>query len=420
MSSGDTGGRFESPTERLALWATGLNYNDLSESEVERTKELFVDWLACTLAGRENPAIKAIGSFVRQTGPLTGKSEMIDHQDGTSPALAALVNGASSHVVEQDDLHNSSMSHAATVIFPSALAVVQAIEVDGREFIAACVVGYEVMCRTSEYLGKTHYEQTISALGTAGTQASGLWQFLLDATHSKQVHTAEACFDGIFAAYTAQAGLLGPHDILEGKRGMGAMLDFAGINPSAIDRELGVKYSVLESSFKWHASCRHTHPSVDALLKLMQRNKISFEDIRSVKCRTYQAAIDLLSLSERVKYGQAMITDFTEDALNDTSLRTFQKFPKMEYDPEIDAAFPKKWQGIVEVTTNQEDHFQEMVLVVKGDPGWTLTRKEIETKVKSLAGYENINAIGHVKENIRRAWRLEDERNLKDLFPCET
>jgi 2-methylcitrate dehydratase PrpD len=32
----------------------------------------------------------------------------------------------------------------------------------------------------------------------------------MDATHSKQVHTAKACFDGIFAAYSARDGLLGP------------------------------------------------------------------------------------------------------------------------------------------------------------------------------------------------------------------
>jgi aconitate decarboxylase len=44
------------------------------------------------------------------------------------------------------------------VIFPAALAVAQDIQANGKEFIAACVVGYEVGCRVGEYLGKNHYE----------------------------------------------------------------------------------------------------------------------------------------------------------------------------------------------------------------------------------------------------------------------
>lgn len=46
----------------------------------------------------------------------------------------------------------------ATVIYPAALAVAQEVGATGEEFIAACVVGYEVGCRVGEYLGKSHYE----------------------------------------------------------------------------------------------------------------------------------------------------------------------------------------------------------------------------------------------------------------------
>ena len=231
-----------------------------------------------------------------------------------------------------------------------------------------------------------------SALGTAGTQAAGLWQYLLDAAHSKQIHTSKACFDGILAAYTAQEGLLGAQDILEGSKGMGAVLTTGKTDPPAIDQELGTKYSVLETSFKWHASCRHTHPSVDALLKLMQKHHINFDDIEQVTAKTYQAAINVLSLSEKAetvhqskfsmgfvlavaaKNKQAMVTDFTEDALKDASLRDFQRRVTMELDPTIEALFPKKWLGTVVVITKSGQTLSETVDVVKGDPGWTLTR----------------------------------------------
>lgn len=296
------------------------------------------------------------------------------------------------------------------------------------------------------HLLKLNAEQTLSAIGTAGTQAAGLWQFLLDASHSKQVHTGKACFDGIFAAYTARDGLLGARDILEGSRAMGVALVPGDTNPEAIDRNLGQDFQILHSSFKWHASCRHTHPSVDALLSLMNKHGVSFGDIDSVVARTYQAAINVLGLSGEgetvhqskfsmgfvlaiaAKKGQAMITDFTEDDLRDASLREFQKRVKMELDPEIDSKFPESWQGTVVVTCKSGQTFSETVTFAKGDPDFTLTRydallcnlsttdgfhrEEIEKKTRALAMYGGFRDSGKIDRLIERVWNLENEKSL--------
>ncbi|KAB8201001.1 hypothetical protein BDV34DRAFT_237845 [Aspergillus parasiticus] len=449
-------------TERLATWASGLQYDDIPQDVIQRTKDLFLDWFGCTIAGRHHPAVKAIAVFVQQMGPPSGKSELVDHELGfsTSPAFAAMVNAASSHVVEQDDLHNRSIMHPATVIFPAALAVAQDLGANGRDFITACVVGYEVGCRVGEFLGKSHYARfhstatggvigvaaatarllgldsaaMLSSIGTAGTQAAGLWQFLLDATHSKQVHTGKACFDGIFAAYAAKSGLLGPKDVLEGPKGMGVALVPDTPIPSAIDTDLGLDWAVLGSSFKWHASCRHTHPSVDALLQIISTYGIKFEDIDSVVTRTYQAAFDVLGLSGRgetihqskfnmgfvlavtAKKGQALITDFTEEALQDASLREFQDRVRMELDEDINAAFPQKWQGKVIVTCKSGDRYEKFVEYLKGDPQSPLTRTEIETKVKALAQYGEVKDTDRIQQIITMAWDLENQDSLKEFW----
>ncbi|OGM42658.1 hypothetical protein ABOM_008421 [Aspergillus bombycis] len=449
-------------TERLATWASGVQYHDIPQDVIQRTKDLFLDWFGCTIAGRHHAAVKAMAVFVQQMGPSQGRSELVDGELGfsTSPAFAAMVNAASSHVVEQDDLHNRSIMHPATVIFPAALAVAQDLEANGRDFITACVVGYEVGCRVGEFLGKSHYARfhstatggvigvaaatarllgldaaaMLSAIGTAGTQASGLWQFLLDATHSKQVHTGKACFDGIFAAYTAKSGLLGPKDVLEGPKGMGVALVPDTPNSSAIDTDLGVDWAVLGSSFKWHASCRHTHPSVDALLNVLSTHGIKFEDIDSVVTKTYQAAFDVLGLSGRgetvhqskfnmgfvlavtAQKGHALITDFTEEALQDASLRQFQERVKMELDEDINAAFPQKWQGKVIVTCKSGASHEHFVEYLKGDPQNPLTRAEIETKFKALAKYGEVKDTDRIQQIITRAWNLENEGSLKELW----
>jgi 2-methylcitrate dehydratase PrpD len=228
------------------------------------------------------------------------------------------------------------------------------------------------------------------AFGSAGTQAAGLWEFLSDATHSKQLHTAKANFNGLLSAYTARDGLTGTKNILGGKMGVVAsMAD--DTYPSALDEKLGSRWTVMETSFKWHASCRHTHPSADGLLELMAKNNLTFDDFQSVECGVYKATIDVLSksgvetvhqskfnmgfvLAVAAKYGRAGITDFTEDKLREKELLDFKDRVTMVLDPEIDAAFPQQWMAIVRVTTKDGRTFKTKVETPKGDPGNTLTR----------------------------------------------
>jgi aconitate decarboxylase len=100
-------------TEHLATWAANLRYRDIPDDVVQKTKDFFLDTLGCAIAGRHHPAVNAMARFAVQMGPSNGKSELIDGalKFTTSPAFASLVNGASSHVVEQDDLHNRSIMH---------------------------------------------------------------------------------------------------------------------------------------------------------------------------------------------------------------------------------------------------------------------------------------------------------------------
>lgn len=100
-------------TERLADWAATLQFKDIPQDAVRRTEELFLDWLGCAIAGRRHPAVMAISRFSSQMGPTSGKCDLVDASLGvkTSPAFASMINAAASHVVEQDDLHMSSITH---------------------------------------------------------------------------------------------------------------------------------------------------------------------------------------------------------------------------------------------------------------------------------------------------------------------
>lgn len=109
------------PTGALAGFAATLRYADIPPAVLDRGEDLFLDWAGSALAG--------------------GPSEVLISRRGTSPLFAAMANGAASHVAEQDDVYNGSVFHPGTVVFPAALAVVQAREASGRDLLAAAVAG---------------------------------------------------------------------------------------------------------------------------------------------------------------------------------------------------------------------------------------------------------------------------------------
>ena len=120
------------PTTELAAFLAGTRFESLPQAVVLRAEELFLDWLASALAGRGARPTCIFESFAKAMGPANGSAELLTTRTTTSPFFAALVNGAASHVVEQDDLHNSSVFHPGTVVFPAVLAAAQDIGASGR------------------------------------------------------------------------------------------------------------------------------------------------------------------------------------------------------------------------------------------------------------------------------------------------
>src|SRR5215210_3043524 len=447
-------------TRELASFLSRLRFEDLPDEVVERTKELFLDWVASALAGKNAQPVRIFERFAGTMGPAEGPSEILPSRRRTSPLFAALVNGAASHVVEQDDLHNASVFHPATVVFPAALAAAQQTGASGRDLIAASVAGYETGVRVGSYLGRSHYKVfhttgtagtlasatavshllgadekvMLHALGSAGTQAAGLWEFLRDAADSKQLHTAKAASDGLLAAYLARDGFTGAQRILEGERGMAAGMS-SDADPDRLVDGLGERWAVLETSFKYHAACRHTHPAADALLKGMEERGLTADDIASVRARVHAAAIDVLGpvsdprtihqskfsmgcvLALIAESGSAGIDDFTEEALEDAGLRAFSKKVEMVLDAEVDAAYPRRWIGVVEIETSGGGRFTSRIEVPKGDPVNTLSREELEEKAQNLAAYGGGASGEEMDRIVARAWSLDEETDVRDLLP---
>lgn len=446
-------------THALAGFLADLHYAQIPSPVLDRTEDLFLDWLGSALASQGAHPIPLFERYAQRMGPAEGRARVLTSGSSSSAYFAALVNGAASHLVEQDDLHNSSVLHPATVVFSAVLAAAQDLGKSGKALLLAAVAGYEAGIRIGEFLGRSHYrvfhttatvgtlaaavgvgkllgfdkEQFINLLGTAGTQAAGLWEFLRDAADSKQLHTAKAAADGLLAAYLTADGLSGARNILEGDQGLAAGMS-SDADPARLSDRLGTRWALAETSFKFHASCRHTHPAADALLHLMQREGLSHEHIAKVVTRVHQGALDVLgrvsvpSTVHQAKFsmgtvlgliavhGSAQLLEFRDLALTDPHVASLRDKVEMQLDAEVDAAYPARWLGRVEVTCNDGRRLSAAIDQPKGDPGNTLSRPELEAKFQRLLAYSGARSPAQGQALIEQVWQLRDAPSLAALY----
>jgi 2-methylcitrate dehydratase PrpD len=415
--------------QTLAHFAAGLRLEQVPESVAQRAEELFLDWIGSVLAGKGARPVEAIAGFAASMGPGTGGSEILIHRSRSTPLFAAMVNAASSHVAEQDDVHNGSVFHPATVVFPVALAIAQDLGRSGAELLEAAIVGYEVGIRVGEFLGRSHYKvfhttgtagtlaaaaaagrllrlnapQMLHAFGSAGTQAAGLWEFLRDGADSKQLHTAHAAAVGLTAAYLARDGFTGATHVLTGAQGLAAGMSSDAV-AARLTQGLGERWALAETSFKFHAACRHTHPAADALQALLQRHRLTAGDVDAVVAQVHQGALDVLGpvvdprsvhqakfsmgtvLGLIAVHGRAGLHEFDEH-WRDAAVVALRDKVSMVLDEEVDRAYPARWIGKVSVRTRDGRVLHARVDEPKGDPGNTLSRAELEQKALQLAAY---------------------------------
>jgi len=446
------------PSKTLAAFAANLRFEDIPAPVVRRAEDLFLDWFGSALAGKGARPVETVERFAQQMGPGDGSSEVLIARRKTTPLFAAMVNAAASHFAEQDDVHNGSVFHPAAVVFPPVLAVAQALGSSGQELLTASVAGYEVGIRVGEFLGRSHYrifhttgtvgtvaaaaavgrllkltpEQMLDAFGSAGTQAAGLWEFLRDAADSKQLHTAHAAVGGLTAAYLAKDGFTGARRILEGAQGMAAGMS-KDADPARLTDRLGERWALAETSFKFHASCRHTHPAADALLQVVREHKLAPEQIARVTAHVHQGAIDVLGpvvnpqtvhqakfsmgtvLGLIAQFERAGMKEFESD-FNHARIADFRGKVQMELDSEVDGAYPARWIGKVTVETTDGRTLHGRVDEPKGDPGNTLSREELEQKALRLADFSRAATEAEMRAAFTQIWNLAQAGKVGQFF----
>ena len=408
---------------RLAEFITSCKYETLPEPVRELTRRCVLDWIGSAIRGSIEPPARMYADVAREEGGAP-RATSVAGKFKTSVEWAARINAAASHTVEMDDLHPGSVVHPAAPIIPAAIAVGESIDATGEDLVAAIVAGYEVAVRAGEAAGQSHYnfwhstatcgifgaaaatarllrlsnEQTVHALGSAGTQSAGLWQFLDDGAMSKQMHCAHAAGAGIHAAQLAQKGFTAALQMFEGRKGFLAAMS-KDPNPNVLTENLGREYRMLTNSFKRHASCRHTHTAIDAALELRNEKKIGTDDLEFIQVELYPAGFHLLSeveatsgyaarfsipytIAAALVRGRVGLKEFEDIEAQD--IRSTMARVRLVRNDALGQDYPEKWPARLRAKLTNGESILLEVEYPRGDAKNPLSLGELEDKFRGL------------------------------------
>jgi len=273
-------------------------------------------------------------------------------------------------------------------------------------------------------------KQLINALGNAGTQAAGLWEFINDGAMTKPLHPAKAAQNGLLSSLLAKKGFTGPSRIIEGKQGF-ATATSKETNLESITADLGNYYCMGDMGFKVHAGCRHTNSPVDGTLALVQKYDIKPEDISQVTVKVYQLAMDLTGktdpqnptdgkfsipycVASAIRFRHCNIDVFSPELIKDPQTRNILDKINLVVDESVEKEFPMGYASIVEIKTVDGKEYAQRTNYAKGDPENPVSWDDIEKKFMSLTG----KTFHQKKANeiINKIKQLEDVGDIREII----
>lgn len=272
---------------------------DLDPDELIILRQSVLDWIGVTLAGAHHIDLSPLQEVGLQIA-APGASEVAGYPSARLEAgVAALLNGAASHVLDFDDTHPAVNGHASAPVLAAALALGQELNTSGHALLEAYAVGFTSLCNVAQMLGPDHFDRgfhvtatsgvigaaaacarllglsaktTEHALALAATQASGLQAVF--GSPAKSFNVGRAAQSGLFAARCAKAGYRAREGVLDGDSGMAAAYSELRTQPERFARGIGGSH-IRANLFKYHASCFLTHAAIEAIRGLRERNDLA-------------------------------------------------------------------------------------------------------------------------------------------------
>ena len=371
-------------TRRIADFVSQLRYEQIPESVRERAKLLILDSLGCAIYGAKLEWCRILQQTfgdldASRTTSIWGTVQTL------SSTNAALINGTQVQGFELDDVHRDGVLHCGAVVLPALIAVAEShAPMSGRDFLTAAIAGYEIGPRVGRCMGQEHIgqgwhsgatlgvfsaaagaarglkldpEQTVHALGIAGTQAAGLMAAQYGAM-VKRMHAGRSSQSGLYGALLAKAGFTGIRDVFEAPYG-GFCTTFSRstdrFNLDALSAGLGSEWEAMRVALKFYSCVGSNHTTLDAIGDIRKRRPFTLSELGRIVVHGSRVTADhvgwpykpegLTSAQLNLPYcvatllleGDVFVDQFTEEAVADRGRMELSRKVEVVEDPTITA-----------------------------------------------------------------------------------
>lgn len=410
----------------------------IPDEVMDRVRRSLLDYLAVTCAGAHFQQEKLQGyfSFIE---PEAGKYKAIGTGRNLAMKEAVFLNGLNAHALDYDDGTNSGIIHLGSPIFSLLLPLAQRFNKSVDDLLRAAVVGYEASYTMAVSIQPKHKalgfhatgtcgmlgttlaaaymlgfsdEERYQAFATACVAASGMLKVLDDGSELKPYNVGKTALLSLTSLQLAKSGFKGHEDPLGGYRGFLKMMS-GDENTSIKPTLLNGTYAIMKSYTKPYASCRYTHPPVEAAIHMRNQYGIKPADVKEIDIATYNLAVsghdhtDIrgsysakmstpYSTAVALTYGKASLQEFEKEVLDSADIQELTRKVHVVADEELSNIFPDKQSAIVKIVTNSGE-YTERVDFPKGEPENPLTDDEFHDRYMALMTY------GGIKEDISQA-----------------
>ena len=452
--------------EVFAGWASGLEQEAIPEGAREVAANALLDVAGLCIAARGTDYIRAAVAAWDVNGPCTA----LGHARSLDAAGAALINGTAAHGEDFDDSFEGTPVHASAVVLPAVLAAAERYGRSGADVLRGYVVGTELVCRlalvapTAIHRAGFHPtavigalgaaagvgatlrlapQQLTSALGVAGSLASGIIEYLAEGTWTKRLHAGWAAQAGLRAALLGREGFLGPRTVLEGEHGFFHAFGVPDIRPDfrCVTERLGEDWQMAKIAFKPYACGTMLHPFIDCATRLA-RDGVAAADVREAVCRVGEGTVHRLwePLAEKrrpttpysAKFSgpfaialglverAAGLEQFTEAKVRDPDLLALAARVRYEIDPANE--YPRNYAGDVRVVLRDGRVREAHQPHLRGGVREPLERAEIKAKFHANAAYGGSpdSTVGHLEAWCERLFEQSDLGDLRAFRGCSS
>jgi 2-methylcitrate dehydratase PrpD len=410
--------------DQIARFAAETRLEDIPPDAVEAAKWILLDTLGGMLASSTLPEVQRFAALAAERGGQA-VSTLVGFQQRADPLFAAMVNSTSACSYETDEGHRLGGGHPAIHVIPPSLAVAEAMHAGGRRLLETITIAYEVMSRLAsggQSRWPVHSHGTHGSPGAAaavahlrGYDAAAMrrtlnlaacmspattWKVCFEGGIVRNLFSAESCFLGMLAADLEPCGYSGAHD--SPAEMYGQVLGQGSFDSERVVRGLGSDWRVTSNYFKQYASCRITHPPLDAMYAILKQRRLKADDIEAIEVYGPAMAQHLgyadpqnmlaakfsipFSLATAVVLGATGIESFEGAALEDPAVRALASRVTVREDPNMSHRVPGYPSARVAVRLRGEEALQAETFIASGDALNPLERSAIAGKFRSLAG----------------------------------